>query len=128
MRIYKTRWFARFARRERIADANLREAIERAERGLIDADLGGGLIKQRVARKGQGRSGGYRLIVAYRVKDRAVFLYAFAKNERENIGQDELVELRKLGSNWLNEPPDGVKEAAEEGVLEEVDLDEEEAS
>jgi hypothetical protein len=57
----------------------LLEAIARAERGLIDADLGGGLIKQRVARQGQGRSGGYRMILAYRMKDRAVFLYAFAK-------------------------------------------------
>ena len=64
---------ARFTRRERISDRNLREAIERAERGIVDADLGGGLIKQRVARAGQGRSGGYRMLVAYRVRDRAVF-------------------------------------------------------
>ena len=62
MEVFKTRWFARFARQERIADSSLREAIERAERGLIDADLGGGLIKQRVARPGRGRSGGYRVI------------------------------------------------------------------
>ncbi|WP_447415009.1 type II toxin-antitoxin system RelE/ParE family toxin, partial [Clostridium perfringens] len=60
MRIFKTKWVARFVRRERISDADLKEAIERAERGLIDADLGGGLIKQRVARPGQGRSGGFR--------------------------------------------------------------------
>jgi hypothetical protein len=85
MRIFKTKGFARFARQERITDASLRQATARAESGLIDADLGGGLIKLRVARKGQGRSGGYRMIVAYRVLDRAVFLYAFAKNERENI-------------------------------------------
>jgi hypothetical protein len=58
VRIFKTKLFARFARRERIADASLREAVERAGRGLVDADLGGGLIKQRVAREGQGRSGG----------------------------------------------------------------------
>ena len=73
MRILKMRAFAKFARQERIADGSLREAIERAERGLIDTDLGGGLIKQRVARQGQGRSGGYRMIVASRAKDRAVF-------------------------------------------------------
>jgi hypothetical protein len=54
MKVFKTKWFARFARHELIADTSLREAIARAERGLIDADLGGGLIKQRVARKGQG--------------------------------------------------------------------------
>jgi len=87
VRTFKTKWLARFARRERIADKSLREAIERAERGLIDADLGGGLIKQRVARQGQGRSGGYRTIIAYRAKERAVFFYGFAKNDRENIEQ-----------------------------------------
>jgi hypothetical protein len=78
----------------------LSEAIERADCGAVDADLGGGLIKQRVARLGHGRSGGYRLIVAYRHQARAVFLYGFAKNERENIDPGELSDLRNLGSNW----------------------------
>jgi len=123
MRIFKTRWFARFARNERIADDSLRAAIARAERGLIDADLGGGLIKQRVARKGQGRSGGYRMIVAYREKDRAVFLHGFAKSERENIDKSELVELRKVGLNWLNATLPTIGEALEDEVLEEVDHD-----
>ena len=77
MRIFKTRWTARFTRREQISDRNLREAVERAERGIIDADLGGGLIKQRVARQSQGRSGGYRMMIAYRMNDRAVFLLGF---------------------------------------------------
>jgi len=85
MRTFKTRWFARFARREGMSDEALREAIERAERGLIDADLGGGLIKQRIARPGGGRSGGYRTIIAYRIADRAVFLDGFAKSEQGNI-------------------------------------------
>ena len=64
MNIYLTKWMARYIRREKIAPADLVEAIERAERGLIDADLGRGLIKQRIARKGKGRSGGYRTIIA----------------------------------------------------------------
>ncbi len=72
--VFKTKWLARFARRERITDGSLREAIDRAERGIIDADLGGGLIKQRVAWEGQGRSGGYRILVAWRQRGRAVFL------------------------------------------------------
>jgi hypothetical protein len=126
MRVYKTRWFARFARHERITDKSLYEAIARAERGLIDADLGSGLIKQRVGRQGQRRSGGYRMIVAHLVKNRAVFLYAFAKNERENIEQDELAELRKIGQNWLNAPEQAMEEAIDDGDLKEVDLDEEE--
>ena len=79
MRIFKTKWMARFARRERISDHSLRTAIERAGRGSIDADLGGGIVKQRVARSGRGRSGGYRMLIAYRAGVRAVFLYAFAK-------------------------------------------------
>jgi hypothetical protein len=126
MQVFKTKEFARFARRNEVTDENLVEAIRRAERGLIDADLGGGLIKQRVARQGQGRSGGYRMIVAYRVKDRAVFLYAFAKNERDNIDSNELAELRTIGLNWLNVPPQKIADAIEEGVLQEVDLDEQE--
>jgi len=65
LRIFKTKVFTRFARRERISDAQLREAVARAERGLVDADLGGGVVKQRVARPGQGRSGGFRALIAY---------------------------------------------------------------
>jgi hypothetical protein len=79
VRIFKTRWIARFARKSRISDAMLVEAIRRAERGLIDADLGGGVIKQRIGREGQGRSGGYRTLIAFRLGDRAVFMFAFCK-------------------------------------------------
>lgn len=125
MQIFKTKWFARFARREGIADKSLREAIERAESGLIDADLGGGLIKQRVARKGQGRSGGYRMIVGYRVKDRAVFLLGFAKNERENIENDELLSLREIAQNWLTADASRIQTELELGNLQEIDHDEE---
>jgi hypothetical protein len=124
MRIFKTKWLARFARHEGITDASLRDAIDRAERGLIDADLGGGLIKQRVARPGKGRSGGYRMIIAYRVEGRAVFLSAFAKKGRENIEPEELLELREVGSNWLNASVQKIALAIEDGALQEVDLDE----
>jgi hypothetical protein len=79
--------FARFARKERLNPPRLRDAITRAELGLIDAELGGGLIKQRVARSGGGRSGGYRTVIAFRAAQRAVFLYGFAKSERDNIGK-----------------------------------------
>ena len=90
MHVYATRSFRRFQRKEKIADATLFDAVARADDGLIDADLGGGLIKQRVARKGQGKRCGYRTILAYRSGERAVFLYGFAKNQRDNIGADEL--------------------------------------
>jgi hypothetical protein len=63
--------------------------------------LGGGVIKQRVARAGQGRSGGYRVLIAYRAGHRAVFLYGFAKRERENIKPDELLTLHEIAAAWL---------------------------
>lgn len=125
MRVFKTKWLARFARRERIADKSLNEAIERAEQGLIDADLGGGLIKQRVAREGKGRSGGYRMMVAYRTAGRAVFLYAFAKNERDNIDPDELLSLREIAESWLAADDAKIALAIEGGALQEIqDVDE----
>lgn len=117
---------ARFVRRENISPDRLREAIERAQKGSIDADLGGGLIKQRIARLGAGRSGGYRTIIAFRSGNRAVFLYGFAKSERDNIGSDELAELRRIGANWLNAAKETLASALNEGALKEVTDDQEE--
>lgn len=128
MRIFKTKWVRRYARRERIADESLREAIERAERGLVDADLGGGVIKQRVARAGQGRSGGYRMLVAYRAGERAVFLYGFAKRERENIDEDELLTLREIGAAWLAADARQIALALDEEALQEVPHEETDAT
>lgn len=89
-RVYKNRWFAKFASREGISDAALVAAIDRASRGLIDADLGGGLIKQRVAREGGGKSGGYRTLVFFRHEERAIFAFGFAKSARDNLSAIEL--------------------------------------
>jgi hypothetical protein len=96
-----TKVFARFANKERLDDRQLYEAIMRAERGLVDANLGGDLIKQRVARPGAGRSGGYRTVIAYRASQRSVFLYGFAKRERDNIDDRELGDLKKLAKQYL---------------------------
>ena len=101
MRVYKNRWFARFAVKERIKDEMLCEAVNRANSGLVDADLGGGVIKQRVARRGQGRSGGYRTFILFKVGHRAVFAFGFAKNTMENISMDDLEDLRKVAKLTL---------------------------
>ena len=102
MGVFKSKEFAKFARKERISDEALCESIKRAERGLIDADLGSGLIKQRVARPGQGRSGGYRTIMAFRSHERSVFLYAFAKSGKANLSDDELAVYRRLSRILLS--------------------------
>ncbi len=95
MRIYKSGWFAKFARKEEIDDAVLREAVARAERGLVDAQLGNGLIKQRVARENGGRSGGYRTLIFFRDGERAVFAFGFAKSSKANLDAEELAVFRK---------------------------------
>ena len=120
MQAFKTRWFARFAKREEISDKSLRQAIDRAERGLIDADLGGGLIKQRGARPGQGRSRGYRVIVAYRARNRAVFLYGFAKSSRANIDAKELATARNIASIWLDADEERMARGIREDEIQEV--------
>ena len=120
MRIFRTKWFDRFARRERIEDDALREAVSRAEKGLIDADLGGGVIKQRVARPGQGRSSGYRTIVLLQTGSRAVFAYGFAKNDRDNIRPDELAALRALAEELLTYDATALQRALKERALTEV--------
>ena len=124
MRIFKTKWFTRFARDERINDGSLSQAVVRAGQGIIDADLGGGVIKQRVARPGRGRSGGYRVLIAYRAGHRAVFLYGFAKREQENIGPDELLTLREIAAKWLAADAKHLVQALNEGVLQEMAYDE----
>ena len=124
MRVYKIKGFVRFQRRERIADKALAEAILAAERGLVDADLGGGLIKQRIARPGQGKSGGFRTLTAYRRSERAVFLFGFAKNERDNVDDDELETLRERGLVFLTLSTGQLARLQAEGDLTEVEYDE----
>lgn len=126
MRVFTTKVFARFARKERIDDRQLCEAIARAERGLVDADLGGNLIKQRVARSGRGRSGGYRTVVAFRVSQRSVFLYGFAKSERDNIDDRELADLKKLARHYLGYSDAQIAMALEQTELREVMCDDQE--
>ena len=95
MRIFKSRWFQHFARKEGITDAVLREAVARAEKDQIDADLGGEVIKQRIARPGQGKSNGYRTIILYRRGAKAFFVYGFSKSERANINVNDEHEFKE---------------------------------
>jgi hypothetical protein len=127
LRVFSTRSFERFRRRERIDDRSLCEGVARAERGLIDANLGSGLIKQRVARRGQGRSRGFRVLVVYRSRVRAVFLYGFAKNERDNVDADELVRLRPAASEMLSWTDSQISQLLAATEWRQIECDDEEA-
>ena len=120
MRIFKTKALARFTKREAIGDDSLLTAIETAKRGLIDADLGGGLIKQRVARPGQGKRGGFRMLIGFR-SDRAIFLFGFAKNERDNIDDKQLTTLREIVASWFAADDKRIAQALKDELLIEVD-------
>ena len=120
MRIFQVKSVARFTRSERITDASLAEAVERAGRGLVDADLGGGLIKQRVARAGQGARGGYRMLIGFRMRDRAVFVFGFAKSDIANVTDNEVVSLRQTALAWLAADETTIKLAVEGKFLQEV--------
>lgn len=121
MRIFKTKSFSRFADREGIEDDELYRAITRAEAGRIDADMGGGVIKQRLARPGQGKSGGYRSIIIFRRGTKAFFVYGFAKSERNNIRTDELKAFRKLADQLLGMNGADILAAIKNGTIKEID-------
>lgn len=122
-RLFLTKAFARFARHEAIEAETLRDAIRRADRGQVDADLGGGLIKQRVARPNAGRSGGYRTIVAIRFGERAVFLHGFAKNEADNVDTAELAALKQLSGIMLALSDAEIASLLRSGALREITCD-----
>ncbi len=120
MRVFKTKVFSKFTKKENISDFALMEAVERAEKGLIDADLGGHIIKQRVKREGQGRSSGYRVLIAVRLKKRYVFILGFAKNEKDNLSEDELETAKDIAYGWLNADAKQINFSLTEGELKEI--------
>lgn len=102
MDIYKTRQFDKWANKEGLNDAVLVGAIQEMQAGLIDADLGGHVVKKRIALPGRGKSGGSRTLLAYQQGVLSFFLYGYAKNESDNITDKELKVLKQLASSLLN--------------------------
>lgn len=94
MGAYKVRSFERFAHKHEISDADLCKAAEDVVAGNVDADLGGGVYKQRVARPGQGKSSGFRTLLTHRTSEHVFFVFGFAKNARENVTAQELKALK----------------------------------
>jgi len=124
VRTFKTKAFTRFADKAGLSDVALCGAVREAERGLVAADLGGGVIKQRIARPGQGKSGGFRTLIVFRAGTRAIFAHGFAKNEKDNIEKDELVALKKLAAELLAYDDKTLARVLASGVLVEVKCDE----
>lgn len=120
MAVYKTRWFDRWARKEGLAASSLCAAVNEMMQGLVDADLGGGLVKKRIGRAGQGKSGGYRTLVATNKGDRWMFVFGFSKSERSNIDKDEAEALKKLSTHLLSMTPQAINTAKVAGELIEV--------
>ena len=124
MRIFKTKWFVRWAYTEGVSDEVLLSAVEEMSRGLIDANLGGHVFKKRVGINGRGKRGGLRTLLAFRVGERAFFVFGFAKNERANVSDKGLVALKLLGSQLLGYDARTLSQALRAGELHEVESDE----
>lgn len=124
MRTFKTKPFTRFVDKAGISNAALCQAVRDPERGLVAADLGGGVIKQRIARPGQGKSGGFRTLIAFRAGRRAIFIHGFAKNEKDNIEREELAALKKLAVELLTYDENTIARVVASEVLLEVNCDE----
>ena len=101
MRIFKNTWFTRFAGKEGITDADLKEEVKRLEAGQAEADLGGSVYKLRVARYGEGKSGSYRVIVFFKSEERTFFVYGFAKSTLGNINDRQLRNFKRAAKAVL---------------------------
>ena len=123
MRIFKNRAFNKWMAKEGLSDEGLRVAVDEINRGLIDVDLGGHVVKKRVAINGRGKSGGVRTLVAYKMSDKAFFVYGFAKNVRSNISAAELKALKHLAKELLSYSDQALTQAIQHGALIEVEND-----
>ncbi len=123
MKVFQNAWFGRFARKEKISADALWDAVERAENGQVDADLGSGVIKQRIARPGESKSKGYRSIVLFRKGELSFFVYGFSKSELGNIRKDEEAQFKKMAKHVLSLTDAQLSKLVANGQFEEVEKD-----
>jgi hypothetical protein len=123
MRIFKNKDFNKWAAKEGIEDNTLVNAVDEMERGLINADLGGHVFKKRVGTVGRGKSGGVRTLLAYKLDDKAFFIYGFAKNARSNISAKELKSLKLYAKELLGYNDRKLEQAKENNVLIELEVE-----
>ena len=120
MVICKTRNFSRWAAKAGLSDNALRKAFQEMQAGLIDADIGGGIIKKRVALPGRGKRGSTRTLLVTNRDDRWIYVFGFEKNDRDNITTKELEALRLLAADLLQLSNKQVSDAIKRGSLVEV--------
>ena len=120
MNIYLSKDFTRLARRDGLTDIHICQAVREMNEGLIDADLGAGLFKKRIAKPGQGKRGGWRRLLAFQMGNKAFFLYLFPKNRRESIDAAELKALKRLSRYYLTLKSGEIRTASQCGELREV--------
>ncbi len=124
MQIFKNKWFSKFAKEEGILDKELCRAVHDAERGLIDADYGGGVIKQRIARPNEGKSGGFRSIILYHREHKAFFVFGFPKSDKDNIKTDEVRWFKKMAKSTFELSEDQLEKLIKTGDFRSVKCDE----
>jgi hypothetical protein len=124
MQVYKSKWFGKWADKEDLTDRDLSAAVQEMANGLIDADLGGHVMKKRVALQGQGKIGGARTLLAFKVGEQAFFMYGFAKNQQDNISAKELKALKAMAKQVLGYTPVQLKMVLNAGEFIEVNHDE----
>lgn len=118
--VFKTRYFARWMRKTDLTDQALCEAVAEMSRGLVDADLGGGVVKKRVGLAGRGKRSGARTLVATNKGNRWFFVFGFEKSERANISSDELAALQDLAADLLGRTTSALAAAVQDGALQEI--------
>jgi len=126
MRIFKTKEFDRVARRERLTDLQLRQAVSEIEDGLVDADLGSNLFKKRIAHRNQGKRSAFRTLLAFRSGKKTFFLYCFSKSERGNVSPKEKQALKILSKQYLKLSDDQINHAKLTGALVEIEANQDE--
>lgn len=124
MSVYKTRPFSRLARKYGLSDETLKKAVDEMRRGIIHANLGGNVYKQRVPLDGRGKSGGSRVIVAANLKERWIFIHCFLKKDLANISRDEEAAFKDFASIYLGLTEKVIQDAVDKGILEVLDEDE----
>lgn len=102
MKIFKTRYFSKWAKKRDLKDALLLQIAQDISNGIFEANLGGGVLKKRIATEGRGKRASVRSIIIYKRENHCFFVYGFLKNEKTNITPNEEAAFKILARELLN--------------------------